>query len=929
MSRAFVVGVTIVAAFQLGLAAAPAVVDDVVVTPPVAALAFRSGVDPLRDPTGFISEMARALYASADARPPDLSTRPVVRPRAADEALVTVPVPISAAVWGAAVFGRAVPPDALLATILTDRRATLLCRGLSGLDEETLTYVASHPAILTMLYQRAAGVFAAFGQALRIRDGRVITPGGDAFAPLWAAVADAPVDRPDRFIRAAFAEFEGRLAYLLDTIDAAPPAAARFALGAWLPEAARLPRFKALMSAVSGGYHEWRPADRPFGRPLGDLAMLLLRIRLTEAGGPVAPADRSFWRAALGTDGGDLLSGNTVDAAWIVAATGGEDMHSRLERLDQLAFAQRVFAGTDAGSESAVVDVIRHLRRYKMLMLTLERMGVTTADVYGSVLQRAAALSDVSDAHRFWTLAQFQGALAFVSSLQRNGRLDHALTEALVKSLAAVPQNSDGYSGALARWWQGQVAPVLPAGVSWESRAIDALAGSGALGTETHLQWEGQRYRVDLAFAERQRLLAVREKQGGQTLDIALTIHDVSEQLRSDALTIAGVRAAEQALNTLVRESAGRLRYPAVNLSPPGVGLPRDALTWVTEASRRLARITKPNDARRGREVGESLVPLTDIVLGNALISLAYSAALGDPSGAALLAGNVALRHDFGLGRTDSEGRERLPWAPPRQEFQPGVPWHVTGSILSLDLGLAALSLTRPSLDRVADPPKLSSIDREALAVNVALLDPRRLHDDDRDAIARAMSRGQARVAALPADPALVPPIVSELGLDGYRQRSLEYVLARTPARVQDAFTTADLVVLGGGSTPELDAWGTASMNSLGCACLTAPSSRAWRVLDGRSQLSIVATTMGDLNLRMAIMLRDLSVPTVLLKSVLAIAMQEVIDTLGDRGDWWGVAAAARALTRQRVEDYVSAAAAVDGPLVPIDDAPSSGTRAH
>ena len=57
--------------------------------------------------------------------------------------------------------------------------------------------------------------------------------------------------------------------------------------------------------------------------------------------------------------------------------------------------------------------------------------------------------------------------------------------------------------------------------------------------------------------------------------------------------------------------------------------------------------------------------------------------------------------------------------APPRQDFQPGVPWHVGGSILGLDVALAPLNLRRMTMDRIADAPKLSSIEREALAVSV------------------------------------------------------------------------------------------------------------------------------------------------------------------------------------------------------------------
>jgi hypothetical protein len=103
------------------------------------------------------------------------------------------------------------------------------------------------------------------------------------------------------------------------------------------------------------------------------------------------------------------------------------------------------------------------------------------------------------------------------------------------------------------------------------------------------------------------------------------------------------------------------------------------------------------------------------------------------------------------------------------------------------------------------------------------------------------------------------------------------------------------------------------------------------QALDGVNvlQLPFMAATMGDLNLTMAVMLRDLGVPTLLLKNVLAFGMQEMVDGLGDRGDWWGISAAARSLQRQRVEDYVSAAAVVDGPLVPIDDATSGTNPAH
>jgi hypothetical protein len=81
---------------------------------------------------------------------------------------------------------------------------------------------------------------------------------------------------------------------------------------------------------------------------------------------------------------------------------------------------------------------------------------------------------------------------------------------------------------------------------------------------------------------------------------------------------------------------------------------------------------------------------------------------------------------------------------------------------------------------------------------------------------------------------------------------------------------------------------------------------------------------MGDLNLAVAMMLRDLRLPAPLARSVLETAARDFIDELPltSAGEWWGLSRYAQALKRQRFEDYVAAAAAVDGALVPEDDEP-------
>ena len=926
MPRALYFCLAIVAAFQLPAAAAP--VEDIPIPPSVVALADRLGVDLANNRPYFLADMARLLYTSADAKSPVLTT---ARPAAqgTDGHAVNVPVPMPSAIWSRAIFHRPVAPNDLVVAILSDRRATLLGRGLAGLDDETLNYFIDHPQLVTFLYERAAASFAAFGGDLRIRQGRVVPPGGERAVPLWEAVIRASVSAPDTFVRLLFGEFDGRYAYLYDTIDAAPPASAAFALGFWLPDDnQRVQRFRTLAAHCLSGYHEWRPADHPFSRPLGDLAMLLLRIRTDDSGAPLAPASRSFWAAAFDVD--PNLSGSTesplpggvdgpVDAAWLVSATSDLDMYSRNERMDQFAFGQRVFPSS---ADAAAVEALRLFRQYRMLMVTLERVGIRSPATYNGVLQRAAAIGSGGSGRRFWVLAQFQGALALVARMRAAETLSSATTGALVASLSAVPLNDGEYDGGVAFWMRSELAKTLPREGPWESRVIAAMAGPTNPATEPRIFWEGQSYRLDLAGAERLRLEVVRRKQAGHTLDLAFAIDDLARAARSPTLTVDGAQRASLAAKTIVEESATRLRHPSVNLLPPGVDPPRDGFEWLNDAATELSKITRPADLRRAPRIGASLNGLADIVLGDALLSFAYAGDIGDPDGAALLAGNVALRHDFGFGRKDSDTRTRMPWLQPRQDFQPGVPWHVAGSLLSLDVALAPMNLRRMSLDRIADAPKLSSVEREALAISVNLIQPQRLKDADRDAIADSIGRGRDRVKAMIAGGEPLDRIADTLGFDGWRRRALSWSLQHDPQTVARQFSLVELLELGGGAKgADLDAWGTSAIQTEGCTCTKMPGIRAWRLLDGRPQFPMMAATMGDFNLAMALMMREMNLPSILAKPILAVAMQDFIDELSpaNSNDWWSLSRTAQALRQQRVEDYVAVAAAVDGPLVPDD----------
>jgi hypothetical protein len=172
--------------------------------------------------------------------------------------------------------------------------ASLLCHGLTKLDDATLEYFAAHPSLLTRIYERSAPLFAAFANSIRIRDNRAVPAGDDAAAALWEFVLNEKTTRADRFFTALLESNDGRLAYLYDTIAQVNAPHQAFMLGTWLTDTARFERFKALAAAMSG-LREWHVRVLPFGRSSYDLGMALARIAVGTDGRPAPPAARGYW----------------------------------------------------------------------------------------------------------------------------------------------------------------------------------------------------------------------------------------------------------------------------------------------------------------------------------------------------------------------------------------------------------------------------------------------------------------------------------------------------------------------------------------------------------------------------------------------------------------------------------------------------------
>lgn len=154
--------------------------------------------------------------------------------------------------------------------------------------------------------------------------------------------------------------------------------------------------------------------------------------------------------------------------------------------------------------------------------------------------------------------------------------------------------------------------------------------------------------------------------------------------------------------------------------------------------------------------------------------------------------------------------------------------------------------------------------------------------------------------------------------LDGWRARTLAWVLQNEPNSVENQLSLAELLVLGEPDAT-IDAWGANGQLTFGCLCARFPGPRIWRVVAGRPQLPMLAASTVEMNLELAQRFAAARLPAALLPSVLGTAMQDFVDQVdaADPGDRMPLLWYPRAISRSALEDAVAATATFDGPLIP------------
>jgi hypothetical protein len=288
---------------------------------------------------------------------------------------------------------------------------------------------------------------------------------------------------------------------------------------------------------------------------------------------------------------------------------------------------------------------------------------------------------------------------------------------------------------------------------------------------------------------------------------------------------------------------------------------------------RRLEEVRKRQAGRRladalasCREPAEKERRTCAHLVGEALKSMVYAVHLGDPNGPALRGEDPARRHSF----------ESDPWALPIERAGPGIPWHVQGSLLGLETALARLALRPIDADALPERvPVIDAVQRRGLALGAGLANGVELRDPDAEALAAAVEAGQRRVQSLKAGDPGLEAVARDAGLDPWRARALEWLLAHDPKQLASFFSLGELAFLGRPEGGRWDGWGAPDPVVAGLKLRL----RAPRPLDdssGRQPERALVEVFVDLGVRAALHLTKRGLPASLAPALVATLMPDL-----------------------------------------------------
>ncbi len=288
---------------------------------------------------------------------------------AGSDSAVTLPLPLPQQLWIDVVFGGRATAASLARDILQSRGASLLYYGSLSLDDPTRAWLSTERDLVATLTTQHPASFAAAAPALRVADGRVRVPGGEAANAVWEALVGARVTEPTAFVRALVMANEGRLAYWFGATAALTTGQIQTLLDLDASESsarvAAARRLHVVFERVTAG---WRVEERAFWRPSVDPILLVADLPTDDRGRPIIPGTRKFWNAVF--EPGEQLS----------RADNGSQDATRGEPLNFASLCEEVFSG-DRPADRDRYQLVMFMTRV-IKTLTPDAIAIGTRGAY-------------------------------------------------------------------------------------------------------------------------------------------------------------------------------------------------------------------------------------------------------------------------------------------------------------------------------------------------------------------------------------------------------------------------------------------------------------------------------------------------------------------------------------------------------------------
>jgi hypothetical protein len=300
---------------------------------------------------------------------------------AADTRPITIAAPLTADHWRDVL--QIDDKADLFASLINNRAAMLVCAGAMASDPSVRVLLERDRGLLKWIVKTTPAAFWVAARSLKVDTDRIVVPGGTVAEPIWEALVEAKVTRPADFLRAMLAKDSGRFAWFYDTVNTMSETRRAHVFAAPVDEA------RAMYAVFRSSDSNWKLEEHPFLRGVTDPWIVLTHIGIT-SDGVASPAEKWFWQELFERDDVTRRSAHNVNRdsrsnvtlAWLMQQINGSSAKERRDRFEMVRFAQGVFRNLDADQQLEALIALGGYRRYRGLLLTLDRMGVTTPRVY-------------------------------------------------------------------------------------------------------------------------------------------------------------------------------------------------------------------------------------------------------------------------------------------------------------------------------------------------------------------------------------------------------------------------------------------------------------------------------------------------------------------------------------------------------------------